>query len=207
MESRINKQETWVLTSCATKLWTIHLAINRQTFALGCPTEISNSCPKYFPPSLTTPCTHTHTSRHKHAHISSYHLNRWPRAGFWESPSPSYLTSSQLANSVTNPSNPTPPLHFLRHCLRSGPHYPWPGLDYYRRLMGILASTLALFQSICHPTCQHTELSKTEMVTALLMFNLLSTTNWMKPKVSSRTSQSICDLSSALFPHFIFHHS
>lgn len=71
---------------------------------------------------------------------------------------------------------------------------------------GFLDPTLALFQSNCHSACHHRELSTPEVVTALIIINLFSN-NWMKPKVPSRTSQSVCDLASALFSHFIFHHS
>lgn len=121
-------------------------------------------------------------------------------------PSLSCPMSSQLPNSATYLSDPSPPPHFHCHCL-SCPHYAWPGLGYHSCLTGFLAPTLALFQSNCHLACHHREFSKPETVTALVIMNLFSTNNWMKHKVPSKTSQSVRDLASALYSHFIFHYS
>lgn len=62
--------------------------------------------------------------------------------------------SSQLPNSATNHSDPSPLPHFFCHCLISGSHNAWPEFVYYSCLTDFLASFhFALFQYICHPTC------------------------------------------------------
>ena len=71
-----------------------HLAINLQTFTIGCPTNISNSSPKLFPlphPSCTSSIS------------CDDHLNKGPREGSWKS-SLSFISHvpSVTPNSATN---------------------------------------------------------------------------------------------------------
>lgn len=71
-----------------------HLAINLQTFAIGCPTNILNSSPKFFPIPHPSPTPSISWDDH---------LNKGPRAGSWES-SLSFISHvpSVIPNSATN---------------------------------------------------------------------------------------------------------